>query len=71
MVEERARVELRCSNCGRVLGTLPEGARLDTDLVCPQCGATVKAPGLLERAVEDVKEAIEDLTRRDDQEGQS
>jgi hypothetical protein len=66
MADESLRIELRCANCGRVLGTLPEGGRLETDLVCPQCGATVKAPGVLEKAVGDVKDAIDDLTGRDE-----
>jgi phage FluMu protein Com len=68
MSEERARIELRCSKCDRVLGTLPEDGRLETDLVCPQCGATVKAPGPLERALGGVKHAIDEMTGRDERE---
>ncbi len=66
MAEERTRIELRCSNCDRVLGTLPAGDSLEADLVCPACGATVKAPGVLERAVGNLKSAIDELTDRDD-----
>ncbi len=64
MTDERVRYELRCSNCGRVIATIPEGEQLATDLVCPGCGATVKA-GPLEKLAAKIKGAVDDLTSRE------
>ncbi len=62
MADERARIRLRCSNCDRVIATIPEGERVETELVCPRCGATVKTPGPIQRAATKIKKAVEDMT---------
>ncbi len=62
MADERVRIQLRCSNCDRVIATIPEGERLETELVCPRCGATVKTPGPIQRAATKIKKAVQEVT---------
>jgi predicted RNA-binding Zn-ribbon protein involved in translation (DUF1610 family) len=62
MSEERKRIALTCSNCGRVLGTLPAGESVDVALLCPNCGAIVNPPGIVERLTGEVKKAINRIT---------
>ncbi len=65
MADEPVRIQLRCSNCDRVIATIPKGERVETDLVCPGCGATVRPPGPIARVATKVKEAVEGMTHPD------
>jgi DNA-directed RNA polymerase subunit RPC12/RpoP len=65
MSEDRERIQLRCSNCNWELGSFPEEEPVDTELICPHCGAIVKPPGPVERLATEVKKAVEKLTGRD------
>jgi ribosomal protein S27E len=67
MAEQRKRIELKCSNCGRVLGTFPAGEPVDSPLVCPNCGATLKPPGPVERLAGEVKETLGRITGKGSQ----
>ncbi len=64
MTERPTRVQLRCSNCGGVIGSLPQGSSLDVSLICPNCGTIVKPPSMLERIVAKVTGLIGRLTSR-------
>lgn len=63
-MERPTRVQLRCSNCGGVIGSLPQDSPLDVALVCPNCGAIVKPPSLLARIAARVKGLLGRLTSR-------
>lgn len=65
MSEDIERVQLRCSNCTRELGTFPREGSVDTELICPHCGAVVRPPGPVERLAAQVKIALEKITGRD------
>ncbi len=65
MAEKPARVELRCSNCGRVVATMPEGEEPESELICPGCGATLTPKGPLEKVADKIKDVVEDVTGRD------
>lgn len=62
------RIQLRCSNCNRELGTFPEEQSVDTKLICPHCGAVVMPPGPVERLTTGVKRAVEKITGRNSDE---
>ena len=64
MFEERKRIELKCSNCDRTLGTFPEGESVDVTLVCPHCGAAVHPPGPVSRLIGEVKKVILRIMRK-------
>jgi DNA-directed RNA polymerase subunit RPC12/RpoP len=68
MAKKRTRIELKCSNCGRVLGTMPEGDALASPLVCPNCGTILEPPGPVERLAGEVKGAIGRITGRGSEE---
>lgn len=59
MADQTDRIQIQCPNCGRVLATVPQGFRLQNDLVCPGCGATLSPPGAIGRITDAVKEAFE------------
>lgn len=64
MADTPTRVQLRCSHCGGVIGTLPEGSPLDVSLVCPNCGAIARPPTAVERIAAKVKGLFGRLTNR-------
>ncbi|HXZ44305.1 MAG TPA: hypothetical protein VEH53_05705 [archaeon] len=49
MSEDRERIQLGCSNCTCELGTIPMKESMDTELICPHCGAVVTPPSPIER----------------------
>ncbi len=57
------RIELKCSNCGRLVASVPEGYQVEEELICPGCGAVVAPPGFIARAAEGLKEAVEETVR--------
>ncbi len=65
MSDKPIRIRLRCSSCDGVIATIPEGERVETELVCPRCGATVSPPGPIRRAARKIKETVEDMTKPD------
>ena len=65
MSKNGERIQLRCSNCNRELGTFPEKESVDTELICPHCGALVIPPGPIERLTTGVKRAVAMITDRD------
>ncbi len=65
MSEDRERIQLRCSNCTRELGTIPDKESMDTELICPHCGAVVTPPSPIERLATEVKKAVNKITGRD------
>jgi DNA-directed RNA polymerase subunit RPC12/RpoP len=65
MSDDRERIELRCSNCDRELGTIPEKESMDIELICPHCGAVVTPPGPVERLATGVKKAVNKIMGRE------
>lgn len=65
MAQDKARIELKCSNCGRVLGSVPEEGNVESPLECPNCGALVMPPGPVERLGEEIKKAVDRLKAKE------
>ncbi len=63
MADKAIQIQLRCSNCGRVVATLPKDYRLAEELVCPGCGAAIKPPGVIGRLAGELKDALADVPR--------
>lgn len=54
------RKEIICPNCGATIATAPTDRDLETPLICSHCGTAVHGPGPAEKAVETVKETLEE-----------
>ncbi len=68
MAHEDVRIQLRCSNCDRVIATIPAGEQVETELVCPRCGATVTPPGPIARVATKIKKTVEEMRNPDKEE---
>lgn len=53
------REKLICPHCDNVIATIPEDREITDDLVCSNCGATVRPPDALDKAANKIKDAVE------------
>lgn len=68
MPDEPIQIQLRCSQCGRVVATIPKDYHLEEGLVCPGCGAAITPPGVIRKIAGGLKDVLADASgRRPDQ----
>lgn len=53
MLNSGERVRITCSNCDAFIVRVPKNELPREDLICPDCGAVVKAPSQLDERLED------------------
>jgi DNA-directed RNA polymerase subunit RPC12/RpoP len=63
-MSDEASVRLKCSNCGRVVVTLPQDYHMGGKSVCPGCGAEIEPPGVIGRIADDLKDALASVAGR-------
>ncbi len=71
MSPEEQRVRITCPECDGFIVSAPEDELPTGDLVCPNCGAVVKAPTQFDKLVEDVKDTFTDPLGSTDEQDKS
>ncbi len=64
MSDKADRIQLKCSNCGRVVARVPKDYQLEDGLVCPGCGAKVQPPSVIDKLAGELKGALGNVAGR-------